>query len=169
MINVLNGLNEWKKYWDKDNNFRMFDLGTVKNKNLLVHGRLDDVINIRGHRIGSAEIESTVLKLKEVFECSAISIEDEVAGHELFLFATSKSKDLDEKINNKIKSIFGIYALPKKIYYLSELPKTRSGKILRRLLRDILLNPKSNNYGDLSTILNSKIVNEIQNVIKNYE
>ena len=58
--------------------------------------------------------------------------------------------------------IFGIYALPKKIYYLSELPKTRSGKILRRLLRDILINPKSNSYSDLSTILNSQIVNEIQ-------
>ena len=169
MTNVLNGLTEWKKYWDKENNFRMFDLGTIKNKNLLVHGRLDDVINIRGHRIGSAEIESTVLKLKEVFECSAISIKDDLAGHELYLFAVSKSKDLDEKINNKIKSIFGIYALPKKIYYLSELPKTRSGKILRRLLRDILLNPKSNNYGDLSTILNSEIINEIQYVVKSYE
>jgi len=169
MINVLNGYGEWKKYWDKQNNFRMFDLGTTKNNNILVHGRLDDVINIRGHRIGSEEIESTVLKLKEIFECSAISIEDELEGHILYLFVVSKLKDLDEKINSKIKSIFGVYALPKTIYYLSELPKTRSGKILRRLLRDILLNPKSNDYGDLSTILNSEIVNEIQYVVKNYE
>lgn len=169
MINVLNGLTEWKKYWDEENNFRMFDLGTIKNKNLLTHGRLDDVINIRGHRIGSAEIESTVLRLKEVFECSAISVEDDLAGHELYLFAVCNSKNLDKKINNKIKSIFGIYALPKKIYYLSELPKTRSGKILRRLLRDILLNPKSDSYGDLSTILNSEIVNEIQYLVNNNE
>lgn len=169
MINVLNGYNEWKKYWDKENNFRMFDLGAINNNNITVHGRLDDVINIRGHRIGSEEIESTVLKLKEIFECGAISIEDELEGHVLHLFAVSKLKDLDEKINNKIKSIFGIYALPKKIYYLSELPKTRSGKILRRLLRDILLNPKSDDYGDLSTISNSEIVNEIQYVVKNYE
>ncbi len=169
MTNVLNGLTEWKKYWDEENNFRMFDLGTIKNKNLLTHGRLDDVINIRGHRIGSAEIESTVLRLKEVFECSAISVEDDLAGHELYLFAVCNSKNLDKKINNKIKSIFGIYALPKKIYYLSELPKTRSGKILRRLLRDILLNPKSNSYGDLSTILNSEIVNEIKYLVNNNE
>ena len=49
-------------------------------KESLIHGRLDDVINIRGHRIGSAEIESTVLRLKEVSECSAISIEDDLAG-----------------------------------------------------------------------------------------
>ena len=136
---------------------------------LLIHGRLDDVLNIRGHRIGSAEIESTVLRLKEVSECSAISIEDDLAGHELYLYVVSNSKNLDKKINNKIKSIFGIYALPKKIYYLSELPKTRSGKILRRLLRDILINPKSNSYGDLSTILNSQIVNEIQLLVNKDE
>ena len=73
------------------------------------------------------------------------------------------------QIDNKIKSIFGIYALPKSIYYLSELPKTRSGKILRRLLRDILLNPESNEYGDLSTILNSEIVKEIQYVVRDHE
>ena len=169
MTNILNGYSEWKKYWDKKNNFRMFDLGTIKNDNIFVHGRLDDVINIRGHRIGSEEVESTVLKLKEVFECSAISVEDELEGYILYLFVVSKQKDLDEKINSMIKSIFGVYALPKKIYYLTELPKTRSGKILRRLLRDILLNPKSKDYGDLSTILNSEIVNEIQYVVTDNE
>jgi len=169
MTSVLNGFSEWKKYWDKQNNFRLFDLGTIKNNNVLVHGRLDDVINIRGHRIGSEEVESVVLKIKEVVECSAISIPDDLEGHVLYLFVVGKSKDLDEEINNKIKSIFGIYALPKSIYYLSELPKTRSGKILRRLLRDILLNPESNEYGDLSTILNSEIVKEIQYVVRDHE
>ena len=89
--------------------------------------------------------------------------------YELYLYVVSNLKNLDKKINNKIKSIFGIYALPKKIYYLSELPKTRSGKILRRLLRDILINPKSNSYGDLSTILNSQIVNEIQLLVNKNE
>ena len=107
--------------------------------------------------------------MKEVFECSAISVEDELEGYILYLFVVSKQKDLDEKINSMIKSIFGVYALPKKIYYLTELPKTRSGKILRRLLRDILLNPKSKDYGDLSTILNSEIVNEIQYVVTDNE
>ncbi len=169
MTNILNGYDEWKKYWDKKNNFRMFDLATVKNKNVLVHGRLDDVINVRGHRIGSEEVESIILKLKEVFECSAISVEDELEGNIFYLFVASRSKNLNEKINNKIISNFGVYALPKRIYYLSELPKTRSGKILRRLLRDILLNPKGNDYGDLSTILNSEIVDEIQYVVSKHE
>ena len=167
MTNVLNGLSEWQKYWDRKKNFRMFDLATIKNNNVIVHGRIDDVINIRGHRIGSEEVESTVLKLKEVFECSAISVEDELEGYVLYLFIVSKSKNLDSKIYSKIKSIFGVYAFPKKIYYISELPKTRSGKILRRHLRDILINPKSNNYGDLSTILNSEIIHETQYVVKN--
>ncbi len=166
MTSILNGHKEWVKYWDENNYFRMFDLATVKNNNVLVHGRMDDVINIRGHRIGSEEVESTILSLKDVFECSAISVEDDLEGHIFYLFVVSKIKDLDEKINNKIKSTFGVYAFPKKIFYLSELPKTRSGKILRRLLRNILLNPNSNNYGDLSTILNDEIVNEIQYVVK---
>tara|TARA_B100000427_G_C15344961_1_gene522906 strand:- start:387 stop:830 length:444 start_codon:yes stop_codon:yes gene_type:complete len=147
----------------------MFDLATVKNKNVLVHGRLDDVINVRGHRIGSEEVESIILKLEEVFECSAISVEDELEGNIFYLFVASRSKNLNEKINNKIISNFGVYALPKRIYYLSELPKTRSGKILRRLLRDILLNPKANDYGDLSTILNGEIVDEIQYVVGEHE
>ena len=66
-------------------------VGNNQKKNLLI-GRLDDVINIRGHRIGSAEIESTVLRLKEVSECSAISIEDDLAGHELYLYVVSNLK-----------------------------------------------------------------------------
>ena len=53
MTSILNGHEEWVKYWDENNYFRMFDLATIKNNNVLVHGRLDDVINIRGHRIGS--------------------------------------------------------------------------------------------------------------------
>jgi acetyl-CoA synthetase len=165
MIDILNGFKEWKKYWDNKGNFRMFDLATVKNNNIIVHGRLDDVINIRGHRIGSEELESIVLKIKEIFECCAISVGEETEGHVFYLFVVSDLKDLDNKINSIIKSNFGVYALPKNIYYLRELPKTRSGKILRRLLRDILLNPDKKNYGNLSTILNHKVVDEIKYVV----
>ena len=116
MTSILNGHEEWVKYWDENNYFRMFDLATIKNNNVLVHGRLDDVINIRGHRIGSEEVESTILSLKEIFECSAISIEDDLEGHIFYLFVVSKIKNLDEKINSKIKSTFGVYALPKKSF-----------------------------------------------------
>ena len=67
------------------------DNATIKNNNVIVHGRIDDVINIRGHRIGSEEVESTVLKLKEVFECSAISVEDELEGSTLNIFIATKN------------------------------------------------------------------------------
>ena len=106
----------------------MFDLATTNKQNIFIHGRIDDVINIRGHRIGSEEIESTALKIEEVHECCAISVRDDIEGHVIYLFVVSKNNNIDGKISDVIVSNFGTFALPKKIYYLSELPKTRSGK-----------------------------------------
>jgi len=165
MKSILNGNKEWKKYWDKSNNFRMFDLATIIKKNIFIHGRTDDVINIRGHRIGSEEIESVILRINEIYECCAISIVNDLEGHVIYLFIVSKSNNLNNEILKKIVSNFGSFAIPKEIYYINELPKTRSGKILRRLLRSILINPYSKNYGDLSTMLNSKVIYEIKEKI----
>ena len=72
---------------------------------------------------------------------------------------------MNSEISNEIMSNFGSFALPKKIYYISELPKTRSGKILRRLLRSILSEPSASNYGDLTTMLNKNIIYEIKEKI----
>ena len=82
-----------------------------------------------------------------------------------YLFIVSNDNKLNNEISKKIAENFGTFALPKEIYYISELPKTRSGKILRRLLRSILINPGSKNYGDLSTMLNSKVIHEIKKKI----
>jgi len=158
-------VNDYLNYWD-NKNFNMFDLGKYNKNNLLeVTGRNDDVINIRGHRIGSEEIESIVLKIKEIYECCAISIVDKIEGHVIYLFVVSKDNKLNNRISEKIVSNFGAFALPKEIYYIRELPKTRSGKILRRLLRSILINTGSKNYGDLSTMLNSKVIKDIKQKI----
>ena len=165
MKKIINGSKEWKKYWDSNGNFRMFDLATKKNGNLFIHGRVDDVINIRGHRIGSEEIESITLKIKEIFECCAISINDDIEGHVIHLFIVSNETNLDEKIFKNIVSNFGAFALPKKIYYINELPKTRSGKILRRLLRSVLLNPFSKDHDDLTMMLNKKVITDIKEKI----
>ncbi len=162
MKDIINGKKEWKKYWSKEGYFRMFDLASIKKANIYIHGRIDDVINIRGHRIGSEEIESTVLQIKEVHECSAVLVDDKLEGAVIVLFIVSKKQNLDKKIEDKIFSNFGSYALPKKIYYLSQLPKTRSGKILRRLLRELINSPENNNYGDTSTMINPNIIKEIQ-------
>ena len=135
-----------------------------KKGNIFIHGRKDDVINIRGHRIGSEEIESTVLKINKVVECCVITLNDYLEGAKIFLFIVSK-KNLDREIEKILISTFGTYAIPKKIYYISQIPKTRSGKILRRLIRNILENPKLKNYGDTSTILNYKSLENVKKAI----
>ena len=73
--------------------------------------------------------------------------------------------NLDNQIENLIISNFGTFAIPKKIFYVEQIPKTRSGKILRRLLRDVVLNPDLNNYGDTTTILNINSLKKIQKIL----
>ena len=168
MKGVLNNKKEWKKYWSKDNYFRLFDLGTKKKNNIFIHGRTDDVINIRGHRIGSEEIESILLKNNEIIECCAISIVNQLQGAKIVLFIVSDKK-LNEYIETTLISNFGTFALPEKIIYVKELPKTRSGKILRRLLKNLLDSSMKNLKNDKSTILNPKALDSIEKIIKSNE
>lgn len=173
MINVINGKDIWDKYWTDEGYFKLFDIGSFdKKKTLNIHGRNDDVINIRGHRIGSEEIESISLKNKHIVECACVAIPDKIEGFNLVLFLVLKKKNINQTkfkniLNKKILDNFGSFAIPKKIYFVDDLPKTKSGKILRRLLRDIILDPNLNVYGDLSTILDFNTVNNIKKVIKN--
>ena len=168
MIGIINGKQQFEKYWDSKSNFRLFDYASLdKNKNFIIHGRLDDVINIRGHRIGSAEVESVLLKDKNIHEVCAIGVPDELEGDLLIIFISSKHKDLDKVIKKIIAKNFGIFATPKYIYYIPEMPKTRSGKILRRLLRDLYYNPDTKKMGDLSTMVNPGSVNKIKKILKN--
>ena len=167
MINVLNGTDVWKKYWTKENFFRMFDICSKNKLNqYFVHGRTDDVINIRGHRIGSEEVESILLKNNHISECSAVSINDELEGNRFVLFIVLKNKKLkNEIIYDEIVKNFGSFAIPKNLYFVKELPKTRSGKILRRILRDVTEGKKLKHLGDLSTILNPSSIKKIFRVV----
>lgn len=172
MISSVNGNKVFNKYWNKDKSFNLFDIGELdNNSNLIVHGRSDDVINISGHRIGSSEIEAIVQKLDFISEVCAVSISDveDLAGSNLFLFVSLKKKKSEKKINDILTSNFGNYAIPKKIFYLTQLPKTRSGKILRRVIRNIMINPKSKNIGDTSTILDKSIITELRDKISSYK
>ncbi|MDC0924831.1 hypothetical protein OAQ41_01470, partial [Candidatus Pelagibacter sp.] len=108
-------------------------------------------------------LESIVLKINQIVECAAISKENKIEGSEFHLFIVSKQK-IDDKINEIIIKYFGTYALPKRIYYVSEMPKTRSGKILRRILREYLIDKKLVNIGDLSTMLNKNIIKELRSL-----
>lgn len=170
MIDIINGNTIWKKYWTKEGSFNMFDIGSFdKTNSLNIHGRNDDVINIRGHRIGSEEIESIVLKINGVIECACVAIPEKIEGYNLILFVVCKNNHnfnkLQNIINKKILNNFGSFAIPKKIYLIKNLPKTKSGKILRRLLRDIVINPKLKNYGELSTILDINVIKNIKKSI----
>ncbi len=166
---LSNNKNDWKKYWDKKGNFLMYDLATKKKGTVYIHGRTDDVINIRGKRIGCEEIESVILELKNISETCAISIEDELEGSILYVFVVARKESKKSAIINKLKSNFGIFSIPKKIFFIDKMPKTKSGKILRRLLRDILLNPKNNSYGDISTIQDKSIILSIKKTINQNE
>ena len=165
MKDVINGKSEWNKYWDNKGNFKLFDLATKNNNNIYIHGRNDDVVNIRGHRIGSEEIESIILRIKKITECCVVALPDKLEGSKIYLFVVS-DVNLDKNIEDMIISNFGTFAIPKKIFYVNQIHKTRSGKILRRILRNILNNPNLKNYGDTSTILNLDSLKNIQKIIK---
>ena len=169
MKSIINGKTYFNKYWNKNGHFRMFDLATkIINKNyfsIKIHGRIDDVVNIRGHRIGSEEVESVILSNNKVTECAAISINDRLEGSVFCVFLVSKTK-INFSINKILINHFGLWAIPKKIYYLKELPKTRSGKILRRLLRNVLQNEAIQKQ-TFSTMVNPNIVLDIIKSVKN--
>ena len=103
-------------------------------------------------------MESIILQEKNISECCAIACSDKIEGNVFYLFIVSKNNNLNDKLNNLINSFFGSFALPKKIFYLTQLPKTRSGKILRRLLRNLINNEQ--NIGDISTMVNPEILSE---------
>lgn len=170
MTKVLGKKEIYKSYFDNQTNYQMFDYATKVNNNIFIHGRSDDVINIRGHRIGSEELESVLLKNKNIVECSAISINDELEGSSFSLFVCKKkNKKISTSVLDRlIINNFGSFAIPKSIYFVKELPKTRSGKIMRRVLRLIVNRDFSKlNNQDTSTMINSKIISEIKKVVIN--
>lgn len=136
---------------------------------MIVHGRIDDVINIRGHRVGSGEIESVLLKNKKIKEACAIAVDDEIEAKKIVIFVSLNKIISKNIIENIIINNFGTFLKPKSIFIIPELPKTRSGKILRRVLRQIYLNPNINNLGDLSTVLDKNILLIIRKIVKDEE
>ncbi|HEU04325.1 MAG TPA: AMP-dependent synthetase [Nitrosopumilus sp.] len=127
-----------------------------------MHGRVDDVINISGHRLSTAEIEQCVISNPKISDAASISIPDEITGEAIIIFVVPelqfKNENLENEISKFISEKIGKVARPKKILILSDLPKTRTGKIMRRLLKSKLL---GNALGDLSSLENPQILDEI--------
>ena len=127
-------------------------------------GRVDDVVNVSGHRIGTAELESIFVEHESIAEAAVIGIKHEIKGQGLLAFATViQGKSADEQLQKDLIQLvdkrIGKFARPEKIIFSSDLPKTRSGKIMRRLLRSIA---DGDDLGNVTTLADPSIVDEIQ-------
>jgi acetyl-CoA synthetase len=132
-----------------------------------ITGRVDDVMNISGHRIGTAEVESAINMHEDIVESAVVGYPHDIKGQGIYAYviSTNKNKNPDllrQEIVSEINKIIGPIAKPDKIQVVSGLPKTRSGKIMRRILRKIAEGDVSN-LGDTSTLLEPAIVEEIIN------
>merc|ERR1712087_722106 len=131
-----------------------------------ITGRIDDVINVSGHRIGSAEVEHAIVGHEKAAEAAVVAFPHEVKGSGLFCYVTLKqgveeSEQLKKEIKECVRKTVGPFAQPDQIIFTSALPKTRSGKIMRRILRKIAENDTSN-LGDTSTLLDPSVVDELK-------
>ncbi|KAI8091452.1 acetyl-coenzyme A synthetase [Gilbertella persicaria] len=127
-----------------------------------IQGRVDDVINVSGHRLSTAEIESALVHHEAVAEAAVIGGHDDLTGQCIHAFVSIKpnvdaSEGLDKELTLLVRKIIGPFATPKRIYIVSDHPKTRSGKIMRRILRKIV-NGEQDSLGDTSTLADQSVV-----------
>ncbi|MCP2506552.1 MAG: AMP-binding protein, partial [Nitrosopumilus sp.] len=157
-----------KTYWSRFENIWFHgDYVFADEDNLwYMQGRSDDVINVSGHRMSTAEIEHAVISHKKISDAASISIPDELTGEAIVVFFVSNDKndiDLESEIIEHVSKKIGKIAKPKLLFQLSDLPKTRTGKIMRRLLKAKLT---GNTLGDLSSLENPDILDEINKLNK---
>jgi len=156
-------------YWSKYENYYYSGDYALKDDDgyIWLLGRADDVLKVAGHRIGTAELESCLVSHNDVAESAVCGIPDEIKGEVIIAFVVLKegviknSDHLEKELSDKIRKDIGAIATPKQIYFVSKLPKTRSGKIMRRLLKAIANNEM---IGDVSTLEDAAAVTEVQSV-----
>ena len=139
-------------YFTSTGEYRLHDIGYFdENGFLFIGGRSDDVINVSGHRISSSEIENICMTVNKINEICAVACPDEISGSKVVLFFSSSElscfdlNSIKTELNNLIHKKLSQYHIPKNIYYFQNFPKTKSGKIMRRIMRDL-----SRNYFDES-------------------
>ncbi len=131
-----------------------------------ITGRVDDVLNVSGHRIGTAEVENAINMHSDVVESAVVGYPHDIKGQGVYAFVICANVHGDENLTRKditmtVSRIIGAIAKPDKIQFVSGLPKTRSGKIMRRILRKIA-EGETGNLGDTSTLLDPAVVEEIK-------
>ncbi len=130
-----------------------------------ITGRVDDVINVSGHRIGTAEVESSLVAHRKVAEAAVVAYPHDIKGQAIYAYVTLNAgeegdDELRRELNQNVRHDIGALAAPEKIHFTPALPKTRSGKIMRRILRKIAEGAKSG-FGDTSTLADPSVVDAL--------
>ena len=158
-------------YWSKFSGMYYPGDYAIKDSDgyLWLLGRSDDVLKVAGHRIGTAELESSLVSYHNVAESAVCGIPDEIKGESIIAFVVLKenvTESRDElliKLKEIIRNDVGAIATPQQFYFVTKLPKTRSGKIMRRLLKSIA---SGENIGDVSTLEDGTAVSEVQSAFE---
>ncbi|HEY6534495.1 MAG TPA: acetate--CoA ligase [Candidatus Nitrosocosmicus sp.] len=166
LISLWNDDDRYKKtYWEKvPDSYFAGDFALIDNDNYIwVLGRADDILKVSGHRLGTIELESAFLSHQAIGEAAVTSKHNDIKGESIIAFIVLKSninphEKLDKEINEHIRNTIGPIAVAEKIYFVNKLPKTRSGKIMRRLLRSIINNQT---IGDITTLEDEASIEEI--------
>jgi len=159
-------------YWEKYGDVYFVGDGARRDEDgyYWITGRIDDVMNVSGHRISSAEVESALVGHEAVAESAVIGRNDEDKGQAIVAYVTLEadrepSDDLIQELNQQVKKAIGAHARPQEIIFAPDLPKTRSGKIMRRILRGVA--EGESDLGDTSTLADPSVVDDLQEARSN--
>ncbi|MCJ1408013.1 acetyl-CoA synthetase [Ptychographa xylographoides] len=135
-----------------------------------IRGRVDDVVNVSGHRLSTAEIEAALIEHHQVAEAAVVGTNDELTGQAVNAFvALKEGKESNDQVRKdlitQVRKSIGPFAAPKAVFIVDDLPKTRSGKIMRRILRKILAG-EEDSLGDISTLADPSVVEKIIDTVK---
>jgi acetyl-CoA synthetase len=156
----------WVQYKDPDTGKPMYMTGDGSRYNedgyYFVMGRIDDVLKVSGHRLGTAEIESALVKHPSVAETAVVGFPHDIKGEDIYAFVTlkvgvDKTEDLRQELRKWVRTEIGPIATPAKVQFADALPKTRSGKIMRRILKRIAAG-NIDDIGDTSTLADPTVV-----------
>ena len=161
-------------YWSKfENNYYSGDYAIKDSDGYFwLLGRADDILKVAGHRIGTAELESSLVSHSDIAEAAVCGIPNEIKGEVIVAFVVLKQNAkkngdlLRTELIETVRNGIGPIATPRQIYFVTKLPKTRSGKIMRRVLKAIASNEK---IGDVSTLEDGAAVKDVQDAFTEFE
>lgn len=150
-----------KNYYTSDGARKWDDMGNIR-----LTGRVDDVMKVAGHRLSTAELENAITGHKAVVECAVVAAPHEIKGQVPVAFVTLRgaepSDELKKELTQHVDKVIGPTARPNKIIFTDALPKTRSGKIMRRILKSLV---KNEQVGDTTTLMNPESVDDLKRKI----